>query len=112
MSHLTRCSSSMASGTTSSERPGSLIPNSGGNTVYLSPGLRLTVDNWSGYLSAGVPIVKEVNGIQPPPTWRVIGGIAMSFGPLIGHSAWSVTQTKPSISWQVAFNSFSAFHWH
>jgi hypothetical protein len=55
-------------------------PNSGGNTVYLSPGLRLTVENWSGYLSAGVPIVKEVNGIQPPPAWRVIGGIAMSFG--------------------------------
>ena len=55
-------------------------PNSGGNTIYLSPGLRLTVDNWSGYLSAGVPVVKEVNGIQPTPTWRVIGGIAMSFG--------------------------------
>jgi hypothetical protein len=59
---------------------GVVDPNSGGNTLYLSPGLRLTVDNWSGYLSAGVPIVKEVNGIQPPPSWRVIGGIAMSFG--------------------------------
>ena len=59
---------------------GIVDPNSGGNTIYLTPGLRLTVDNWSGYLSAGVPIVKEVNGIQPTPTWRVIGGIAMSFG--------------------------------
>ena len=55
-------------------------PNSGGNTVYLSPGLRLTVDNWSGYLSAGIPVVKDVNGIQPTPTWRLVGGIAMSFG--------------------------------
>jgi hypothetical protein len=59
---------------------GVVDPNSGGNTVYLTPGLRLTVDNWSGYVSAGVPIVKEVNGIQPTPAWRVIAGIAMSFG--------------------------------
>jgi hypothetical protein len=59
---------------------GIVDPNSGGNTIFLTPGLRLTVDNWSGYVSAGVPIVKEVNGIQPTPTWRVIGGIAMSFG--------------------------------
>jgi type IV secretory pathway protease TraF len=55
-------------------------PNSGGNTIYLTPGLRLTVDNWSGYVSAGIPVVKDVNGIQPAPTWRVVGGIAVSFG--------------------------------
>lgn len=48
--------------------------------MYLTPGLRLTVDNYSGYVSADIPIVKEVNGIQPMPSWRVIGGIAMSFG--------------------------------
>jgi hypothetical protein len=59
---------------------GIVDPNSGGNTVYLSPGLRLTVDNWSGYVSAGIPVVKDVNGIQPTPTWRMVGGIAMSFG--------------------------------
>jgi hypothetical protein len=59
---------------------GVVDPNSGGNTMYLAPGLRLTVDNWSGYVSAGIPVVKEVNGIQPTPSWRVVAGFAMSFG--------------------------------
>jgi len=59
---------------------GVVDPNSGGNTMYLAPGLRLTVDNWSGYVSAGIPVVKDVNGIQPPPSWRVVAGFAMSFG--------------------------------
>jgi hypothetical protein len=59
---------------------GVVDPNSGGNTIFLSPGLRLTVENWSGYVSAGIPVVKEVNGVQPTASWRVIGGIAMSFG--------------------------------
>jgi hypothetical protein len=57
-------------------RAGAVNPNSGGNTIYLSPGLRLTVENWSG---AGFPILNELNGIQPTPAWRVIGGIAVVF---------------------------------
>ena len=56
-------------------------PNSGGNTIYLSPGLRLTVENWSSYVTVGVPIVKELNGIQPTPAWRVLAGVAAAFGP-------------------------------
>jgi hypothetical protein len=59
---------------------GVVDPNSGGNTIFLSPGLRLTVDNWAAYVSAGVPIVRDVNGVQPTAAWRVVGGIAMSFG--------------------------------
>jgi hypothetical protein len=62
------------------ETAGVVDPNSGGNTVYLAPGLRLTVDNWAAYVSAGIPIVKEVNGIQPTAAWRVVGGIAVSLG--------------------------------
>jgi len=54
--------------------------NKGIAPCSLAPGLRLTVDNWSGYVSAGIPVVKEVNGIQPTPSWRVVAGFAMSFG--------------------------------
>jgi hypothetical protein len=53
--------------------------HSGGNTVYLSPGLRLSVDKWSGFLSVGVPIIKDLNGIQPEPEWRVLTGVAVNF---------------------------------
>ena len=54
--------------------------NSGGNTIYLSPGLRLTVENWSAFVSAGVPIVNALNEIQPTPSWRLLGGMAITFG--------------------------------
>jgi Putative MetA-pathway of phenol degradation len=54
-------------------------PNAGGNTVYLSPGLRLSVDEWSGFVSFGVPIISDLNGLQPEPEWRVLTGVAVSF---------------------------------
>jgi Putative MetA-pathway of phenol degradation len=56
-------------------------PNSGGNTVYLSPGLRLTVENWSSYVLVGVPVINDLNGIQAKPAWRVIGGVSLVLGP-------------------------------
>jgi hypothetical protein len=56
-------------------------PNSGGNTIYLSPGLRLSVNNWSTYASVGVPIVADVNGTQSKSSWRMVVGVAAAFGP-------------------------------
>jgi hypothetical protein len=53
--------------------------NSGGNVVFLSPGLRLSYDNWSGFASVGVPVVNELNGIQAEPDWRVLTGVAVGF---------------------------------
>jgi hypothetical protein len=53
--------------------------NSGGNTVYLSPGLRLSYDKWSSYVSVGFPVVNEQNGIQPEPSWRIISGVSLAF---------------------------------
>jgi hypothetical protein len=53
--------------------------HSGGNSVYLSPGVRLSVDKWSGFVSLGLPIVTDLNGIQPEPEWRIISGVAFSF---------------------------------
>ena len=50
-------------------------PNSGGTTVYLSPGVRVGVDRFSGFVSVGVPIVNQHNGIQSKPDYRVLTGI-------------------------------------
>jgi hypothetical protein len=56
-------------------------PNSGGNTIFSSPGLRLTIENWSGYVLVGIPVVNDYNGIQATPTWRVLTGFSAVFGP-------------------------------
>ena len=54
-------------------------PNSGGNTVYLSPGIRASYGKVSGFASFGVPIVNEMNGLQAKPDFRVLTGIAAAF---------------------------------
>jgi hypothetical protein len=56
-------------------------PNSGGNTIFLSPGLRLTVENWSSYVMVGIPIANHYNGVQATPSWRVLAGVSAVFGP-------------------------------
>ena len=53
--------------------------NSGGSTIYLSPGVRVSMDRWSSYVSVGIPIVNEPNGIQPEPSWRLITGVSVAF---------------------------------
>ena len=54
-------------------------PNSGGNTIYLSPGVRVSVDKWSGYLSFGMAVANDLNGIQPEPSWRIVTGASLAF---------------------------------
>ena len=58
---------------------GVVDPNSGGNTVYLSPGLRVGYGNVSGFASVGVPIVNHMNGLQSKPDYRVVTGVAATF---------------------------------
>jgi hypothetical protein len=45
----------------------------------LSPGVRVSVDKWSGYVSLGIPVVNEPNGIQPEPSLRIITGVSFAF---------------------------------
>jgi hypothetical protein len=54
-------------------------PNSGGNTIYVSPGVRLSMDKWSGFVSVGIPIVNDLNGFQSEPRLRVLSGMAVAF---------------------------------
>jgi hypothetical protein len=58
-------------------------PNSGGNTIFLSPGLRLLQDKWSGFASVGVPILDDLNGIQSEPDWRILVGGSLLFEPAL-----------------------------
>ena len=54
--------------------------NSGGNTVFVSPGMRFTYDNkWSGYVSVGLPAIQDLNGIQNDLTIRTIVGVSVVF---------------------------------
>lgn len=54
--------------------------NTGGNVIYLSPGVRAGfVGGWSAYASIGVPVVENLNGQQSEPEYRVIAGISKAF---------------------------------
>ena len=54
-------------------------PNSGGNVVYLAPGIRLSQDKVSGFVSVGVPVINDLNGLQSEPDVRFVSGVAFSF---------------------------------
>ena len=54
-------------------------PNSGGNVVFLSPGMRIASNRWSGFVSVGLPIVNDLNGLQSEPTYRLFGGVLVGF---------------------------------
>jgi len=54
--------------------------DSGGGLVYLSPGLRATPGGgWNLTLSAGLPVVKSLHGIQSEPDWRIIGSVGKAW---------------------------------
>ncbi|MCL5885354.1 MAG: hypothetical protein M1377_08485, partial [Deltaproteobacteria bacterium] len=52
--------------------------DSGGTLVLLSPGVRLNFyERWSAYLSAGIPVLQDLNGTQHETRYRVILGISV-----------------------------------
>ena len=62
------------------EISGGRNPNSGGNVLYLSPGLRYGfAEILTPSLSIGVPIVTDLNGTQAEPDWRLIAGLSAAF---------------------------------
>lgn len=47
-------------------------PNSGGHTLFVSPGIRYSGGtNWNTALSIGAPIVTDTNGYQTDPDYRI-----------------------------------------
>ena len=60
------------------EVAGTSKSNTGGNLIFLSPGLRYKfAGDWVASLSVGVPVVKDLNGFQTEPEYRIIGGISV-----------------------------------
>ena len=54
--------------------------NHGGNIIFLSPGFRCSYDKkWIYYISAGFPIIENLNGRQRAPDIRLVGGITRVF---------------------------------
>lgn len=59
---------------------GEIDEASGGNVVFLSPGLRLgRGERWSGYVSAGIPVIQDQNPGQHSIEFRYTLGLAGSF---------------------------------
>ena len=58
---------------------GGVDPSSGGNVVYLSPGVRLSGDKWSTFVSFGVPVITNLYGTQAEPDYRVISGVTVRY---------------------------------
>lgn len=55
-------------------------PNSGQHILFLSPGMRLIWNKrWSAYVSAGVPVMQDLNGIQNETNFRAMAGISLVF---------------------------------
>ena len=53
--------------------------NTGGNVIYLTPGVRFSVDKWSSFVSVGIPVAKQLNGIQSEPRLQVTTGVSVRF---------------------------------
>ncbi|MBJ6727989.1 hypothetical protein [Geomesophilobacter sediminis] len=54
--------------------------SSGGVTLFLSPGGRLTYDGkYSASVSVGVPVYQDLNGSQSKTDYRVIASVAVAF---------------------------------
>lgn len=57
-------------------------PDSGGNVIFVTPGVRLTgASGWNLVVAAGWPIAEDLNGIQVEPDLRLTAGINLLFGP-------------------------------
>ncbi len=54
-------------------------PNSGGNVLYVAPGLRVGYGNVSGFVLAGFPIIADMYGLQSRPSFRALTGVAATF---------------------------------
>ncbi len=58
---------------------GVLDDNTGGSVVYLAPGVRYGTDKWSLFGSVGIPVVKNVNGLQSEPGVQATTGLSLRF---------------------------------
>jgi hypothetical protein len=54
--------------------------NSGGNEMFLSPGFRISFNkNLMTYLSVGIPVIRNLNGLQTDTKYKTLFGIGIGF---------------------------------
>lgn len=53
--------------------------NSGGTTIYVSPGFRVSSKSFSGFVSYGIPVVEDQNGKQTDVDSRIVAGVSVAF---------------------------------
>jgi hypothetical protein len=54
--------------------------NTGGTRLYLSPGVRVSgAGRWGAFVSVGIPVVENHNGIQDDAKYRISAGAAIGF---------------------------------
>ena len=61
------------------ETAGERDENTGGNILYVTPGMKLTVDRYSGFVNFAIPVARDLNGIQVEPDWRLSTGVSVDF---------------------------------
>jgi len=54
-------------------------PDTGGTVTLVTPGIRLGLDSWAVYANFGIPVAKDLNGLQSEPRWDLAAGIAVKF---------------------------------
>jgi len=50
-------------------------PSGAGSALGAGP----IIERWSGFVSVGVPILNDLNGVQAEPDWRLLTGVAVNF---------------------------------
>ncbi|MEY8241620.1 MAG: hypothetical protein RPT25_14840 [Cycloclasticus sp.] len=53
--------------------------HSGGNIVFLSPGIKVSSGKLGGFLSVSVPVIEDNNGTQTDIEMRILSGISIAF---------------------------------
>jgi len=55
--------------------------HTGGNLVYLAPSVRFNHSKgWTAYVSLGIPVLENLNGVQSDPKFRLFIGISAGLG--------------------------------
>lgn len=52
--------------------------NSGGTTIYISPGFRVSSEKLSGFIAYGIPVVENQNGTQTDVDSRIVAGVSLA----------------------------------
>lgn len=58
---------------------GSIVKNSGGNTLFLSPGIQLAAKKWVLETSLQLPIIQDLNGSQVETDYAIVASLRLTF---------------------------------